>query len=504
MASGIGIHLGCSSMCIAASKSGRAEVIANAGGERTTPAFVTISKEESSVGLASKQSSHRYPAQTVSHIIKLLGQEFEENLIEIIKNKSVTSCAIVEKDKKPVYEIPIGENNKLKQFSPSLLVTLLLKNALITAQTFVGPDVNEVVITVPENATKSFKDVLSNAVAAAGFEVLRLISTSTASALGYGIGFEEVESEPYNVLVVRIGGQTNSLTVLKVIHGMISVKASETFESGGDVLTEDLANHFASVFEQKSKCKITQNAKAMRKLKMHSEKCKQILSTIPTANCHIDSLFDGMDFNGAISRSRFEMLVSNHLKGFLEPIKSLLNDKELSVEDINKVILSGGTCNIPVLKKMIVGMLPNAEILSSFPPEEVSARGCALESALLSNQSNVDVKEEDVLIITSPGEVFLQIGDKDEEKVVSIGSVLPIAVEKKLNIEEIKLSPVLLSYKFPGENGKKEKIGEISMEKFSKCSSIDTCFKYLADGHISLTLSNEEESISEHITIKSA
>nr|XP_039270597.1 heat shock 70 kDa protein 14-like [Styela clava] len=497
----IGVHLGNTSACIAVSKNGKVDVVANSHGDRLTPAMVTFLADETLVGFSSKQVAHRYIQETVRHANSLLGKRMDNHSGKEMNGTQDDMGFSLNEDGMLVFNVKHGQKNI--SHSANHIVKLILENIFETARSQAGNDVNEVVVSAPIGYTSSYRDALTDAASNAGFEVLRVISEPSAAALAYGVGMDATETLPYQVLVFRAGGITEDATLLEVCNGMICIKKYITKQYGGDVLTEDIANHFASIFERENRMSVAQNKRAMSKLKTHSEKCKHVLSTMPSASCHIDSLYDGRDFNGNISRSRFEMLVNDHLQALVAPIKEILFDTDAN--DIKKVIMCGGTSNIPRLQDMVSKLLPKSEMLSSIPPSEVIAFGNATEAGLLINLDNTELADEDCEIPAAPVDIYLNLLDKTD-LVIKEKTFLPFTVDEDylIPLDKTECSvQILFKDSTQSEDSEFQKLSEITLDKLTPGSCLHVHLKYFANGHLHFTCLDKDSGNTKTLTIGS-
>uniref|UniRef100_A0A8C7JH83 Heat shock protein 14 n=1 Tax=Oncorhynchus kisutch TaxID=8019 RepID=A0A8C7JH83_ONCKI len=411
----IGVHFGYTCACVAIFKDGRAEVVANDAGDRVTPAVVAYRDTEQIVGIAAKQGRVRNAANTVVKVKQVLGRrEADDDVFQVVN-----------KGEKPVYEMT-GEMTR--HVAPQDVAKLILHKMKETAQSALGADVTEAVITVPFEFAHAQKAALRAAAEAAGFRVLRLIHEPAAALLAYGIG-QDCPSGKSHVLVYKLGGTSLSVTVLQVNGGMFRVLNTHTDHSiGGESFTSALAQHLAAEFKRSFKQDVSSNARAMLKLMNGADMAKHSLSTLGSANCFVDSLHDGMDFDCNISRARFELLCSSLFNKSVQPIRSLLETTGLSTSDINKVVLCGGSARIPRLQQMIKDLFADVELLSSAPPDEVIAVGAAMEAGLLVGRE-IGSSPESVTVEACVSDILLKEVDETGAEVFSVllpsGTPLP-------------------------------------------------------------------------------
>ncbi|KAG7497519.1 hypothetical protein JOB18_039095 [Solea senegalensis] len=421
----IGVHFGYTCACVAIFKDGRADVVANDAGDRVTPAVVGYRDTEQIVGIAAKQGRVRNAANTVDRVKQVLGRSFIDP--ETQTHKTETKCQVVDRDGKPYYEITAGENPRY--VAPEDVAKLIFHKMKETAQSAVGSDVTEVVITVPFEFAQAQKQALREAAEAAGFHVMRLIHEPAAALLAYDIG-QDSHSGKSHVLVYKLGGTSLSVTVLQVSGGMFRVLNTQTDHNiGGESFTQALAQHLAAEFKRTFKHDVSSNARAMMKLMNGADMAKHSLSSLGSANCFVDSLYDGIDFECNVSRARFELLCSPLFNKSIQPIRAMLEEAGLSTSDINKVVLCGGSARIPRLQQMIRDLFPDVELLSSAPTDEVIAVGAALQAGLLVGRESLAPEEESVMVDVSATDILMKEVDESGAEVFTVlvpsGTPLP-------------------------------------------------------------------------------
>ncbi|XP_048466190.1 heat shock 70 kDa protein 14 [Rhincodon typus] len=421
----IGVHIGGTCSCVAIYKDGRADVVANDAGDRVTPAVVAYRENEKIVGLAAKQGRIRNASNTIVKVKQILGRRFDDPQVQ--KHVTESKCSVIEKDGKPRYELDTGAERMI--VPPEEVMKLIFAKMKETAQSALGSDANDVVITVPLDFGKNQKNILRQAAQAAGFNVLRLIHEPAAALLAFGVG-QESPTEKSNALVYKLGGSSLSVTIVEINSGMYRVLASHTDDSiGGECFTKALALYLASEFQRLFKHDVRSNMRAMMKLINNAEVAKHTLSTLGSSNCFLDSLHEGLDFDCSVSRARFESVCSALFTQSVQPIQKLVEKAGLSGNEISKVVLCGGSARIPKLQQMIRDLFPDVDLFSSIPSDEVIAVGAAIEAALLLGKENSSLEEESVIVECSARNIVAKESDEsgsDTYKVVfPSGTPLP-------------------------------------------------------------------------------
>uniref|UniRef100_A0A3B4AQN9 Heat shock 70 kDa protein 14 n=1 Tax=Periophthalmus magnuspinnatus TaxID=409849 RepID=A0A3B4AQN9_9GOBI len=407
----IGVHFGYTCACVAVFKDGRADVVANDAGDRVTPAIVAYRDNEQIVGIAAKQGRVRNAANTIVKVKQVLGRSFDDAETQV--HKAETKCEVINKGDKPFYKIQLDE--RTEHVAPQEVAKLILHKMKETAQSALGSDVKEAVITVPFEFAHAQKNALREAAEAAGFHVLRLIHEPAAALLAYDIG-QESHSSKSHVLVYKLGGTSLSVTALQVNGGMYRVLHTVTDHSiGGERFTHALAQHLAAEFKRSFRHDVSSNARAMLKLMNSADMAKHSLSSLGSANCFVDSLHDGLDFECNVSRARFELLCSSLFNKSIQPIRTLLEEAGLSASDINQVVLCGGSARIPRLQQMIQELFP----------EEVDEAGSPVFSVLLASGTPLPARRHHLL--HSPGavsglslELYQRLGAEQPERLAKI------------------------------------------------------------------------------------
>ncbi|XP_029317940.1 heat shock 70 kDa protein 14 [Cottoperca gobio] len=502
----IGVHFGYTCACVAIFKDGRADVVANDAGDRVTPAVVSYRATEQIVGIAAKQGRVRNAANTIVKVKQVLGRSLDDP--ETQAHKTETKLQVVNKQEKLKYELTVGEHSEY--VAPEDVAKLIFHKMKETAQSALGSDVTEAVITVPFEFAHAQKRALREAAEAAGFHVLRLIHEPAAALLAYNIG-QDCSAGKSHVLVYKLGGTSLSVTVLEVNGGMFRVLNTHTDHSiGGERFTEALAKHLAAEFKRTFKHDLSSNTRAMMKLMNGADMAKHSLSTLGAANCFVDSLHDGIDFECNISRARFELLCSSLFNKSIQPIRPLLEKAGLSTSDINQVVLCGGSARIPRLQHMIREMFSDVELFNSAPPDEVIAVGAALEAGLLVGKDGLAPEEESVTVDVSANDILVKEVDESGAEVFTVllpsGTPLPARRHHVLSGGG-ELSSFCLEIYQRSVKEQPEKLAKIvlrNLQPKEENHDIDTVVTMKRDGSVHVSCVEQNSGRPEVITIAAA
>ncbi len=385
----IGIDLGTTYSCVAVYKGGKVEIIANDQGNRTTPSYVAFSNNERLVGDGAKNQVNSNPKNTVYDVKRLMGKKYSDT--DVQKDLKYLSYT-VKKDSndKPVIKLDNDE------FQPEQISAMILEKMKEIAEGYLGHSVKKAVVTVPAYFNDSQRQSTKDAGTIAGLEILRVINEPTAAAMAYGLN--ENTSKEKTILVFDMGGGTFDVSLLSIDEGIFEVKATagDTHLGGEDIDTL-LVNHFIVEFKKKYKKDLTTNNRAMRRLRTSCEKIKRSLSSSNTGTLEIDSLHDGIDFSSVITRAKFENLCDSIFRKSLKPVEKVLMDSGVSKNDVDEIVLVGGSTRIPKLREMLSNFFGGKELSQSVNPDEAVAYGAAVQAAILTG--NTDSNISDILLL---------------------------------------------------------------------------------------------------------
>jgi heat shock protein 5 len=345
----IGIDLGTTYSAVAVFKHGRAEIIANAQGARTTPSWVAFDEKtgEQLVGEAAKNQAILNPSNTVFDIKRVIGRRFEDEGVQ----KDVKSMP---------YRIVKGANEgpavdiKGRLYSPEELSALILRRLKEAAEAYLGENISRAVITVPAYFNDAQRQATKDAGALAGLVVERLISEPTAAAIAYGHDHPTPKGEERRIVVFDFGGGTLDVTVLSIEDGVFEVTStSGDTRLGGEDLDARLVEHLLKQFERKTGLHARGDKRAVQRVKREAERVKQLLSAQMQVQVELELFYNGQDLSEKVTRAKFEDLVGDILRRTLEPVRRALEDAKLKKEDIHEVLLVGGSTRIPKVQALL-------------------------------------------------------------------------------------------------------------------------------------------------------
>ncbi|PWK61601.1 molecular chaperone DnaK [Roseicyclus mahoneyensis] len=410
MAKVIGIDLGTTNSCVAIMDGSQPRVIENSEGARTTPSIVGYTEDERLVGQAAKRQAVTNPENTIFAVKRLIGRRLGD--AEVEKDKNLVPYKIVNGGNGDAWVEVRGE-----KFSPSQVSAQILTKMKETAESYLGEEVTQAVITVPAYFNDAQRQATKDAGKIAGLEVLRIINEPTAAALAYGLD----KKENRTIAVYDLGGGTFDITILEIDDGLFEVKSTngDTF-LGGEDFDMRIVNYLADEFKKEHGVDLTKDKMALRRLKEAAEKAKIELSS--SSQTEINQPFISMGSNGQplhmvmkLTRAKLESLVGDLIVKSMKPCAAALKDAGLSKGDIDEVVLVGGMTRMPKVVEEVTKFF-GKEPHKGVNPDEVVALGAAIQAGVLQG----DVKDVVLLDVTplslgieTLGGVFTRLIDRN-------------------------------------------------------------------------------------------
>ncbi|MEP3889188.1 MAG: molecular chaperone DnaK [Hellea sp.] len=406
----IGIDLGTTNSCVAVMDGGKARVIENSEGQRTTPSVVAFTDDgERLIGQTARRQAVTNPDHTYFAVKRLIG-------------RAMTDPAVKKDAKMVPYKITKGKGGdayiqgREKVLSPSEISAMILTKMKETAEDFLGSEVTQAVVTVPAYFNDAQRQATKDAGKIAGLEVLRIINEPTAAALAYGMNKEDGKT----IAVYDLGGGTFDVSILEIGDGVFEVKATngDTF-LGGEDFDMHIVEYFNTEFKKENGIDLKGDKLALQRLREEAEKAKKELSTASSYEVNLPFITADATgpkhFNMKLTRAKLETLVGDLIKRTIAPCKKALADAGLKASDIDEVVLVGGMTRMPAVQEAVTKFF-GKEPHKGVNPDEVVAMGAAIQAGVLQG----DVKDVLLLDVTplslgieTEGGVFTRMIDRN-------------------------------------------------------------------------------------------
>src|ERR1700684_3678545 len=415
MAKAIGIDLGTTNSCVAVMEGNKPRVIENAEGGRTTPSMVAFGDNgEVLVGQPAKRQSIVNPENTIFAIKRLIGRRYDDPMTQ--KDKGMVPYKIVPNQTGDAWVEVRG-----KKYSPSQISAFILQKMKETAESHLGGTVTQAVITVPPYFNDAQRQATKDAGRIAGLEVLRIINEPTAAALAYGMDKKGQET----VLVFDLGGGTFDVSVLEIGDGVVEVRStSGDGHLGGDDFDKRVVDGLADEFKANQGIDLRSDPQALQRLYEAAERAKVELSTSSQTQIHLP--FITADASGpkhlnlSLTRSKFDQLTQDLVERTRGPVEQALADAKLTADDIDEVILVGGSTRIPAVQTLVRRLTGGKDPNMTVNPDEVVAIGAALQAGVLKGEV-----QDVVLLDVTPLSLGLETLGGVMTKVIERNTTIP-------------------------------------------------------------------------------
>nr|KAJ0185814.1 hypothetical protein LSAT_V11C900469760 [Lactuca sativa] len=396
----IGIDLGTTYSCVAVWKHERIEIIPNDQGNRTTPSSVAFADAERLIGDGAKNQATMNPANTIFDAKRLIGRRFSDGKVQ--EDMKLWPFKVIQGPANTP-KIVVSYKREEKEFLAEEISSMILGKMKETAEAYLGKPVKDAVITVPAYFNDSQRQATKDAGAIAGLNVIRMINEPTAAAIAYGLDNKSDINGKINVLVFDLGGGTFDVSILTIEQGggTFEVKAvGGDTHLGGEDFDNRMVDHCAREFKRRYNKDLSENKRALGRLRFACEKAKRILSCSTQTSIELDGLHEAIDFSMKFSRAKFEELNMSFFNKCMETLKACLSDATIEKSCVNEVILVGGSTRIPKVQCMLQDFFEKKKLCKSVNPDEAVAYGAAVMAAKLTGNNNKSCRDLMLMDVT--------------------------------------------------------------------------------------------------------
>ncbi|XP_046554871.1 endoplasmic reticulum chaperone BiP-like [Haliotis rubra] len=412
----IGIDLGTAFTCVGVVRNDQVEIIPDQQGNWITPSYVAFTPDgETLIGHAAKNQMTTNPENTIFDVKRLIGRTWDDPSVQ--RDIKRFPFKVIHKENKPYIEVRVGSEDKV--FAPEEISAMLLSKMKEMAETYLGENVTNAVVTVPAYFNDAQRTATKDAGTIAGLNVLRIINEPTAAAFAYGL--DKLDGET-NVLVFDLGVGTFDVSIITIDHGVFEVVATNgDTHLGSQDIDQRLIEYFIKQYKTRTGQDLLKNSGATQKLRREVEKAKRALSSQHQTRVEIESIMGGHDFSEVLTRAKLEELNMDLFKSTLNYMQSALDEAYLNRTDIHEIVMVGESSEIPKIQQLVKEFLDGKEPNRGINPEEVVAYGAAVHGRVMAEDGDNDI----ILCDSSPLSLGIETIGGVMAKVIGRNSFIP-------------------------------------------------------------------------------
>jgi L1 cell adhesion molecule like protein len=376
--------------------------------------------EERLIGDAAKSASATNPQNTIFDAKRLIGRAFDDPIVQ--RDMKTWPFKVVD-DGRNRPQIVVESKGETKNYYPEEIAAMVLGKLKALAESYLGQEVKDAVVTVPAYFNDSQRQATKDAGRIAGLNVLRLLAEPTSACIAYGLN--ETGKGERKVVIFDLGGGTFDVSLLTVEDGIFEVRAtSGDTHLGGQDFDTRVVEWMIEEFKKKTKIDIRSNPRALARSRLAAEKAKKTLSMATQTSIEIDSIAEGVDLQLTLTRAKFDSLCDDLFRKCMGPVEQVLKDSKMSKADISDVVLVGGSSRIPRVQALLKELFNGKELCQSIHPDEAVAYGAAVQAHILSGNSTNDATTDILLLDVAP----LSLG------IETSGNVMTVLIKRNTTI----------------------------------------------------------------------